>query len=121
MFPNDPFSCFDLDCIRLIATQNWTSTLQRTYHIDIDIIDLARREANRRYKDLECRTKFLLPSTLEEVREAIEAWSTWQALELQVSRQDRIIGPDGIHNFIQDLEQALKRLTTRANEDQFIL
>ena len=121
MCTNASFNCFDLDCIRLGATQNWSSTLQRTYHIDVDIVDLARGEACRRYKDLESRAKFLLPPTLEEVREAIEAWAFWQALELRAARQDSTVGPDGMYTFIQDLEQTLERLTTRAVEDRFIL
>jgi hypothetical protein len=121
MGPNaSSFTCSEFDCLRLAATQTWASTLERTYHIDVDIVDLARLEAGRRYKDLESRaTKFLPVPTLEEMRAAILAWATWQALELQVSRP--IIGPMGMHNFIQDLEQTLERLTTPAIEDQFIL
>src|SRR5690242_288239 len=98
------FDRFDLDYVRLGATQIWASALHRTSHIDVDILELACAEAGRRYKDLENRTKFLLPPTLEEVREAIEAWAFWQALEVRAARQDSTVGPDGMHTFIQDLE-----------------
>ncbi len=121
-------TCSELDGLRLAATQTWASTLERTYHIDVDIVDLARGEAGRRYKELESRaTKYLPLPTLEELRAAIQAWATWQALELQVSRPDGMIGPMGMHNFIQDLEQTLERLTTPAIEntqtidDRFVL
>jgi hypothetical protein len=121
MFSNDPFDCFDLDYIRLVAIQNWVSTLQRTYHIDADILDLARGEACRRYQDLEYSLKCMLSPSLEEVQEAIDAWVTWQALDLQVSHRGCIIGTDGMHDFIQGMEQTLERLTTHAIEERFIL
>jgi hypothetical protein len=121
MFPNDPFDCFDLDSIRLVAIQSWASTVQRTYHIDADILELARGEACRRYQDLEGRLKGTVSPSLEDVREAIDAWVTWQALDLQAFRQDDRIGPDGIYDFIQDLELTLHRLTTHTVEDMFIL
>lgn len=121
MFPNDPFDCFDLDAIRLVAIQSWASTVQRTYHIDADILELARGEACRRYLDLEGRLKGVISPSLEDMHEAIEAWVTWQALDLQAFRQGYSIGPDGMHDFIQDLEQTLECLTTRTVDDQFLL
>lgn len=121
-------TCSELDGLRLAAIQKWASTLERAYNIDVDIVDLARGEAGRRYKDLENRaTKYWPLPTLEEMRATIETWATWQALELQASRPDGMIGPMGMHNFIQDLEQILERLTTPAIEntqtidDRFVL
>jgi hypothetical protein len=121
MFPNDPFDCFDLDSIRLVAIQNWVSTLQRTSHIDADILDLARGEAYRRYQDLECTLKCLPSPSLEEVQKVIDVWVTWEALDIQISHQGCVIGTDGMHNFIQDLEQTLEHLITQTTEDMFIL
>ncbi len=121
MFHNDPLNRFDLDCMRLMAIQNWASTVQRTYSIDIDIVDLAGGEACRRYQDLENRLKGVISPSLEAVHEAIEAWAIWQALDLQASRQDCIIDPDGIDTFTQDLEQILEHLTTPVPEVRFIL
>ena len=121
MFSNDPFDCFDLDSIRLVAIQNWVSTLQRTSHIDADILDLARGEACRRYQDLEYTLKCLPSPSLEEVQKAIDAWVTWQALDLQISHRGCSIGTDGMHGFIYDLEQTLEHLTTHTTEDMFIL
>ena len=121
MFSNDPFDCFDLDSIRLVAIQNWVSTLQRTYHIDADILDLARGEASRRYQDLECTLKCLSSPSCEEVQKVIDVWVTWEALDLQISHQGCSIGTDGMHGFIYDLEQTLEHLTTSTPEDMFIL
>ncbi len=108
-----------LDCLRLTATRIWASTLERSYAIDLDIVDLAREEAGRRYRDAESSVQS--PPSLEQARQAIETWALWQALELRVFCQDGTISPNAMHAFIRELELTLEQLSSGDSEDCFIL
>ena len=110
-----------LDALRLQAIQNWAATVQRVFHSDAAIVDLARIEACRRYIELEQHAHLQLPATLEEVRAIIDIWVLWQALELQGTCQNGMIDPESMHHFLQALEQLLRRLTADEAEKEFIL
>jgi hypothetical protein len=117
---NDLSSPFTLDRMRFMAMRVWSSTLERTYDVDLDILELASEEARRRYQDLAERSA--LPLSFAEEAETIEAWAIWQALACQVARRQRIpVGASGICIFAKDLEKVLERLKTRVTEGMFIL
>jgi hypothetical protein len=106
-------SPFTHDRLRFIAMRVWSSTMERTYDIDLDIIELAAQEAQRRY--LERIESPVVLSFIEET-ETIEAWATWHALACQVARRQR--DPIGaFYTVVQDLEKALERLTIHTCED----
>jgi len=103
-----------------MAMRCWTSTLERIYDVDLDVLELACEGAHQKYKDLECSPEFVIPLSPEKLLEAIGAWTTWQALTLQSQLHSYPVTANEICNFARDLECMLQRLTTETDE-RFLL
>jgi hypothetical protein len=112
------------DALRFVAMRAWSSTMERTAEVDLDICELACEEARRRYQELIDRSTLPLICR-EDVQKAIEAWATWHALACQgVRRQQHGVGAHGLCMFTWELEDTLERLLTPPTpvfEDMFIL
>jgi hypothetical protein len=122
---HNELSClFTRDSMRFMAMRVWSSTMERTSEVDLDICELACEEARRRYQELTDRSTLPLICR-EDVQKAMEAWAIWHALACQVARRQRdAVGANGLCTFTRELEDTLERLIMPANplfDSMFIL
>jgi hypothetical protein len=121
---NDFSSPSTQDAMRFMAMRVWSTTMERTAEVDLDICELACEEARRRYQEMTDRSTLPLICR-EDVQKAMEAWATWHALACQVARHQRdAVGAHGLCTFTRELENTLERLIGPANpilDNMFIL
>jgi hypothetical protein len=112
------------DAMRFMTMRVWSSTMERTAEVDLDICGLACEEACRRYQEMTDRSTLPLICR-EDVQKAMEAWATWHALACQVARrQQYAVSAHGLCTFTHELEDVLERLIGSANpilDNMFIL
>jgi len=110
--------------MRFMAMQVWSSTMERTAEVDLDICGLACEEARRRYQELTDRSALSLMCR-EDVQKVMKAWATWYALACQVARcQQYAVGAYDLCTFTRELEDALERLIGPADplfDNMFVL